>query len=768
MAYFDCIVGGSGKGNTVAVTCAEEFAGLTITLSKTGKTYTKTCPSTAPYVVTFYGVENGTYTVSCTVDGQTYSETVIVQDISCVLNYGFNWKIWVDTASQLDLSDYDTLDEVLADEKALRELFLEHACVDYMASVAASNEDLETVINNDYCAKRINLSDYALDFLYANEVIADLMDEADKYGYGEWALMPQVPTMTSNTAPYGVASASSVYQNASRDQAYKAFDSVVSYSAENSWKPESTDSTPWIQYNFVNPIKVNKAKFVIIDYALNQGAIKFTIKGSNDGTTWSDALGETTITISDTSTSWVSHQGEIVCNTSASYSYLRLIADKKLVTSGNNIAGIASLQFYAWAPKGNVPIMTSNTAPYGTVVSNLTDGYKAFDGNDSTVTQASTENIYPYVEYDFTNPICLKKVFVKARATTAAPSAFACKIQYYDDSLAAWSDLASFNVNISSGAQDYNIDTSSNDKYALKLRMYSTTQKKSGYGIVISTLQFYGRELKESVPVMTSNTAPFGEAFSDQTNAYYVFDQNASTYPTAADRTEHYYGYDFGSKVAIRKMYILTTSTPANNYISYSDDKLDWTDVSITVSATTGVYIDISALGAHRYWRYKGKHSTNYGGLVYTLQFFGLDYSEKEFEVGATKKWLYDHGVELEDVSIAITEGGTVTKNEDSIDLDRTAASNNLSVATDNQIDVTDYNYYFCIVDTIKNSNVARLGVSTNRNAGASGCISTALVPTAGGNVRYAISISSVLQSVYVIMIAGNVGTYKIKELWLE
>ena len=62
MAYFDCIVGGSGKGNTVTVTCAEEFAGLTITLSKTGKTYTKTCPSTAPYVVTFNGVENGTYT----------------------------------------------------------------------------------------------------------------------------------------------------------------------------------------------------------------------------------------------------------------------------------------------------------------------------------------------------------------------------------------------------------------------------------------------------------------------------------------------------------------------------------------------------------------------------------------------------------------------------------------------------------------------------------------------------------------------------------
>ena len=41
MNYFRCTVGGSGKGNTVVVTCASEFAGQTITLAKTGKTYRK-------------------------------------------------------------------------------------------------------------------------------------------------------------------------------------------------------------------------------------------------------------------------------------------------------------------------------------------------------------------------------------------------------------------------------------------------------------------------------------------------------------------------------------------------------------------------------------------------------------------------------------------------------------------------------------------------------------------------------------------------------
>ena len=48
------------------------------------------------------------------------------------------------------------------------------------------------------------------------------MDTADKYGYGEWCLMPQVPTMSSNTTPSGVASAS--LEGSGDHYAWHAFD----------------------------------------------------------------------------------------------------------------------------------------------------------------------------------------------------------------------------------------------------------------------------------------------------------------------------------------------------------------------------------------------------------------------------------------------------------------------------------------------------------------------------------------------------------------
>ncbi len=78
MAYFECIVGNGGSstsGIPLIVTCDSQFAGLTITATKSGAaTQTATCPSSSPYTVEFELPEDGTWTVSGTFSGQTFQK----------------------------------------------------------------------------------------------------------------------------------------------------------------------------------------------------------------------------------------------------------------------------------------------------------------------------------------------------------------------------------------------------------------------------------------------------------------------------------------------------------------------------------------------------------------------------------------------------------------------------------------------------------------------------------------------------------------------
>lgn len=81
MAYFRCSTGGaSGSGIPLVVTCSSAFAGLTITCSDGTTTLTDTCPSTSPYEITFNLPNTGEWTVSGTISGVTYSDSIIISD----------------------------------------------------------------------------------------------------------------------------------------------------------------------------------------------------------------------------------------------------------------------------------------------------------------------------------------------------------------------------------------------------------------------------------------------------------------------------------------------------------------------------------------------------------------------------------------------------------------------------------------------------------------------------------------------------------------
>ena len=128
---------------------------------------------------------------------------------------GFSYKAWLQAAN-ISPSGFADLAAVLADEETVRHLMTVHDSVDYLTGFAASDTNIQTILNDNYAAKWINLRDYALDTLeYAFSAV---MASAGKYGYGEWAYINNtwqpkgcVPIMTSNSAPYGVASAYQVF-----------------------------------------------------------------------------------------------------------------------------------------------------------------------------------------------------------------------------------------------------------------------------------------------------------------------------------------------------------------------------------------------------------------------------------------------------------------------------------------------------------------------------------------------------------------------------
>jgi hypothetical protein len=211
--------------------------------------------------------ETGIYTLTC--DGYTGSATVTEETTYPVsILAGLDLASWISAGSTtehpLNPSSYADFAALEADEEAIRQLMTVHASVDYLAQATAGDSLMESVIGSDVCAKWINLRDYALDTLYANSDIASEMDSADKYFYGEWVensgtwgAKGNVPIMTSNTAPYGVASA------------YQVFDGSASTSASG------TD----FSYQSVNPICVKK-----FECSVNGG----TLQGSNDGSTYTD------------------------------------------------------------------------------------------------------------------------------------------------------------------------------------------------------------------------------------------------------------------------------------------------------------------------------------------------------------------------------------------------------------------------------------------------------------------------------------------------
>lgn len=281
MAYFDCIFGGgsSGGGYELTVTCDSAFSGTTITCTDGITTLTQTCPSASPYEVVFEIPNGGTWTVSGTISGSTYTASIDIPDSlellpipegSTVLPTD-DIQTWLACSNIFDKS-YTTLNEVLADSTTLLALMSNNNAVDYLvrsttwaSGVTANSTAMTDIGANDYCANTL-LSDST----WLNAICDST--------YFESVLNVKVPTMTSNTTPSGVASAGTEFNGR---PAYKAFDN----NASTNWTSNitSTSITDYIQYKFDEPTIISRYTFVPAHDVSGNTFKRLLLQGSNTG-----------------------------------------------------------------------------------------------------------------------------------------------------------------------------------------------------------------------------------------------------------------------------------------------------------------------------------------------------------------------------------------------------------------------------------------------------------------------------------------------------
>lgn len=249
--------------------------GLTVTATKGGTTYTATETSTGVYEVTVdskgtWTVTDGTNTTTVNVTAQTtYNVAFVVIPDGSTVTPTDDIQILLHCANIWDKA-YTTIGELLADSTTLSAVISDNNAIDYLVR---STTWASSVTSDSSAMTYIGLNNYASNTLLANSTWLNAICNS---AYIESVLNVKNPTMTDNTHPSGVASASN-YD--SGYEAYKAFDNDVStfFATQG-----GVVVNAYLSYTFASTQKIffARGKFRVN----TSGSRTFTVKyqGSND------------------------------------------------------------------------------------------------------------------------------------------------------------------------------------------------------------------------------------------------------------------------------------------------------------------------------------------------------------------------------------------------------------------------------------------------------------------------------------------------------
>ena len=294
--------------NCLAVVTTD--AGCTVTLVKGGTTITATEVSSGVYEASFD--EYGTWQVNNVTLGYSRNFTV---DAVKVYNLSFipdgrtitpvnDVQTLLHCAGIFD-KGYTVLSQLIADTASLYSVITDNNAIDYLVrSTAFANG----ITGDSNAMTYIGSDNYASDTLLSDNTWLNAICNST---YFENVLNSKVPTMTSNTAPSGVCSASAAVAGY---EAYKAFDNNNS----TFWHVNTTTFTGnWIQYQFATACKLH---LVDISITAIQDGQTWKLQGSNDGVTFTD-IKEVTIVrpikvVVDNSTAYTHYRWYCVNGTS--------------------------------------------------------------------------------------------------------------------------------------------------------------------------------------------------------------------------------------------------------------------------------------------------------------------------------------------------------------------------------------------------------------------------------------------------------------------
>lgn len=494
----------------------------------------------------WYQIFGNTHTIP---EGSTVTPT---DDVQILLHCANIWD-----------KSYTTIGEVIADDDTLFLTLIDNNAIDYLVR---STTFASSIVADESAMQYIGASDYTSDTLLSDSTWLTAISGS---AYRDYVLNASVPTMTSNTTPEGVVTASSFYN----DPTHYPWQSFDSDTTSTGWEAAVNQTTnQWLQYEFTRPITLKE--FKLKNFA---GRLKdYRIEASND-----NFDNETVILYTGQYPNSATLISECINNTTA-YKYYRIYC---LNTYGGNYLGYMYLLRFngrevggvqSWLKAGGITNKKYTTV--SEVLSDLT----------TLATLMSSTDAIDYL------------VTAKGWAT-----------EICSDSNA----MADIGMN----------------NYAANTLLADETWCKA-----IGSSAYFASVLNVSVPVMTSDTQPYGTVtYSSQVSPYYgfyAFDQaNSQGWCDTGYRysVDSWIAYEFPSAVKIYKAHILirydSSSNTMKGKIQAGNDNVDMGSFTeVTSSDNDGVDVFINNPLLEKKWRListQAMANTNSNGMK--IQFYG-------------------------------------------------------------------------------------------------------------------------------------------------